>query len=205
MLGHVDELGLLRCRAVDLLGHIRRDESFDLAVDARQDPKYLPPQRLRSHVHGDVGRPGFGHVDHDHQWFGRARGGPQRDVTVDDESLLVQPQVDDEFNDERNADREGDGVAEGAPHDRLLNLHLRGHPCQAARPLGHRADFELVAGDLSECRRHSFLGHSLFEESPTEVFVGDEGAGYEKDLVHQLCFHQVFSLPSQRRWLGAGG
>lgn len=180
--GDIDELGLLGCRAVDLLGDVGRDEAADFPVDSGDDAQDLAPDRLRRDMHGDIRGPGFGDVDDDEQRLGGARGGPQRDVPVDDESLLVQPQVDDQFDDQRDADREGDGLAKVAPHVRLLNLHLRSDLGQPAWPLRHRTHLEFIAGDLGEGRGDALLGHRFLEEPASEIFVGDEVVRLHRDL-----------------------
>ena len=91
----------------------RRISASTPADDAQQ----LAAQRFRRDVDGDVGRPRLLDVEDQQQRFGGARGRAQRDLAEHHELGLVDPQVDDHVDLERDADRERDQLADrtGSP------------------------------------------------------------------------------------------
>ncbi|EJO90462.1 amidotransferase [Mycobacterium colombiense CECT 3035] len=173
LLSHVDDLRRLRLGRVDLGRDVLRDEPPDLAVDAGQDPQHLAADRLRRHVDGDVGGPRFGDVDDQQQRFGRARRRAQLDVPGHHKSLLVEPQVDQKVDRERNVDDERDAVAESPSDPGVLNLDVGADFGDPTRPLRYRLHGELAAGDVGERVCDPLGGDGHLEEPAAKLFVGD--------------------------------
>ena len=86
--------------------------------------------------------------------------------------MLVQPQVQEQVDRQRNVDDERDGVTQ-VPRDlRLFNLDIRADLGDPAGSLSDGFHREFAARDIGERGSDTFRGNGYLEESATEPFVG---------------------------------
>ncbi len=149
-----------------------RDEPLDLGVDATDYPHQLASKRLRRDVDGDVGRARFLDVEDQQQRCGGTRGRAKRDLAEHHELRLVDSQVDDQVDLQRDLDVEGDHLADVTGQAGLLNPDFGRHLGDFAGALRHRAHLEFVTGDRGDRTADTVFGHGDLEELATELFVG---------------------------------
>src|SRR5438445_10253879 len=121
---------------------------------------------------GDVGRSRLLDVENQQQRFGGPSGGLQRDLAEHHELRLVDAQVDDHVDLERNTDVEGDHLAHGSGHPWIHDPDLGGHLGELARALGDGPNLEGVSRDRGDRSADSLFADGDVEELAAEFFIG---------------------------------